>query len=794
MLKNSLLSVLIASALMGCNGSSDSGNSSNASDSTTQPQNVEITAFDGYLKNALVFHDVNKNGVFDIKKDTIFGLTNESGKISIAKPTEGIIAVTTIAKNSRLSEVLSQYDPALYSGVYTIDQDFPNQPVDSVVVYSAPVSSSVISPITDLVVLEMAKSNGAKTESEAIEAVRASFDDDTVDLYRDFVANALSNDADAILHKTAQILAVSKANDLALYKSKPLKMAEEATDLVADIVADPDLDIRDNKIVAIVDGDDATETVINKKLKINTSIYEMVAKGLPENITSDSSAFFVIPTNQLFTDDDIEQQGIATRFTKETLTQLSEFGITAEITAAETLFSSENVLKSGVIAIAVEGVDVDANGKEVGVVVATFYIEINDAVANLKPVVNDAKLAAIQSIVSKWQIQEGVDFDFTVDVSELFTDPEGDNISIKAQVSYPDGVKVGMGNDHIANFAGSPHDNHDGKTGRLYFSAMDDQHGKGNDAWVDLWVTLPVIEAGIPVEPSTNVFVGHTLYMTDVEFIGSYYGPTEALAECHSWEFSDGNVFYGDYSASESGNERCHPGDANRTFVGTYVEVGDDVLEVSLENGNTMKFSHIETFSESFSNGDKLLVTINGSKVNDEQRAVEMYKDYHDITGLRLYSNSPCEYDKEHCFGNISQHITRVLTTPFPNEQLSEPLNIKVAFAVRELTSEAGYHVEVQLSDYPEKYGVTCADITSIYGGQRFVRIKSEFNSGDLGLPYQSSQCRVSDSGVILEFDINTSVTEEDILGITLVPSSVFANSVPKISVNMTYDGPSPAF
>jgi len=85
--------------LVGC-GSSD----------TDVGNNVEITAFDGYLKNALVFHDVNKDGSFNVNDDTIFGLTNEQGKISIGKPTEGFISVATITQNGPLSDALTLYD------------------------------------------------------------------------------------------------------------------------------------------------------------------------------------------------------------------------------------------------------------------------------------------------------------------------------------------------------------------------------------------------------------------------------------------------------------------------------------------------------------------------------------------------------------------------------------------------------------------------------------------------------------------------------------------------------------
>ncbi|NRA52931.1 MAG: hypothetical protein HRU23_02185 [Gammaproteobacteria bacterium] len=769
----SYLSMLLMGTLVGC-GSSD----------TEVGNNVEITAFDGYLKNALVFHDVNKDGSFNVNDDTIFGLTNEQGKILIGKPTEGFISVATITQNGPLSDALTLYDSTLYSGIYTVDQDFPNQSVAADVVYSAPVSSSVISPITDLVVLEMA--NGSKTEIEAIAAVKVSLNDDSLELYRDFVAQSLTNDSDARLHKTAQILAASKAKNLTQYKNKPMQMAKEAADLVTAIVNDTALDIRDNDVVAIVDGDDTTVSVINNKLKIDPSIYAMIVKSLPQNLTSDAAGMIVIPTNQLFTDKDNDQHNIVTRLTSETLKQLTEFGFTADISDAESLFNSNEILKSGVLTIAVEGVDVDANDSEVGQVVATFTLEINNAVINQKPLVNSAKLAEIQAQANEWKIQAGVDFNFTIDLSELFTDPEGDSLSVTSRVLYSDGVKVVI-DDYIAYFGGSAHNTYNDKTGRLYFSAIDDKHGDDNDAWVDAWIDLPIIEAGVSVEPSTNVLVGPTLFISDVEFIASFYGPTEALAQCHSWQFIDGQAFYGDYS--DANTARCYPGDAERTYLGTYVEDGDDVVVVTLDDGGSMTFSHLKTLSESFSNEDKLLVKIDSSKVNDQIRTVEMYTAHEDIKGLDLYSDAPCSNDVEQCFGNISQHVTRVITASGSNEQVSEPLNIKVGYSISQLTAQSGYHVELNLFDYPADYAVTCEDITAVYGGQRFVRIKSEFNQGALAPPHMSNNCQVDNNGVILAFDIGATVILDDVVGITLVPSNLYADKIPKISLNMTYVG-----
>ncbi|MCG6456909.1 hypothetical protein K6U29_14130, partial [Vibrio parahaemolyticus] len=76
--KMSLLAASVAIALTGCGGGSGSDNTS-----TTQ-SGLEITAIDGYLKNAAVWVDTNENLVLDTSEDTKLDvMTNEYGKFTL---------------------------------------------------------------------------------------------------------------------------------------------------------------------------------------------------------------------------------------------------------------------------------------------------------------------------------------------------------------------------------------------------------------------------------------------------------------------------------------------------------------------------------------------------------------------------------------------------------------------------------------------------------------------------------------------------------------------------------------
>ncbi|MCG6243814.1 hypothetical protein K6U55_17475, partial [Vibrio diabolicus] len=78
MKKMSLLAASVAIALTGCGGGSGSDNTS------TAQSGLEITAIDGYLKNAAVWVDTNENLVLDTGEDTKLDVvTNEYGKFTL---------------------------------------------------------------------------------------------------------------------------------------------------------------------------------------------------------------------------------------------------------------------------------------------------------------------------------------------------------------------------------------------------------------------------------------------------------------------------------------------------------------------------------------------------------------------------------------------------------------------------------------------------------------------------------------------------------------------------------------
>ncbi|AXY02239.1 hypothetical protein D1115_14900 [Vibrio alfacsensis] len=250
--KVSLLAASVAIALAGCGGS-DGGSNNNTGGS----KGLVVTGFDGYFKNAVVFLDKDNNGILD-STDTVFGLTNEKGQITLPENTDlstGNIAlktlkpgdVVTLGLGDRIAAATDKVDFASdYSDTYTTDMDLPGQPMEHTIVFRSLQDGDniVISPITDLVALQPAVVYS--TDKTAEEKVCDSLFGESVvtgeactnKLYSDFTKS------DPELHKTAQILTDTKANSADKYNAvSALSAAKVAVESISKLseeeLADP---------------------------------------------------------------------------------------------------------------------------------------------------------------------------------------------------------------------------------------------------------------------------------------------------------------------------------------------------------------------------------------------------------------------------------------------------------------------------------------------------------------------------------------------------------------------------
>ncbi|GEM77962.1 thrombospondin type 3 repeat-containing protein [Vibrio superstes] len=138
-----ILALAISSCFLA--GCSDDG----SSQSTANTEMLEVKAIDGYLRNALVWLDINQNGVFDEEEPSI-------------KSGEGGVALLDVSGVDNYQDY-----PVIVSAIKgeTIDEDAPDTTINYDFVLSAPAGETNITPFTTIVKIEMDTTGKTKEES-----------------------------------------------------------------------------------------------------------------------------------------------------------------------------------------------------------------------------------------------------------------------------------------------------------------------------------------------------------------------------------------------------------------------------------------------------------------------------------------------------------------------------------------------------------------------------------------------------------------------------------------------------
>ncbi|HCE1487132.1 TPA: hypothetical protein NGR23_002067 [Vibrio parahaemolyticus] len=575
--KVSLLAASVAIALTGCGGS-DSGSSSASN-------GVVITGFDGYFKNAVVFEDTNNNGQWDTQ-ESILGLTDEKGQLTLAAKPEKTLALQTLVPNGAKQKQLIALDAKKYAGTYTVDMDHPNQAMAHEIVFRAPSSSNVISPITDLVAIEMAK-DPSITEEDAKANVNKALggsEEAPIDLYSDFVEGATKN---AELHKTAQILTESKAQNPTNYEKKATEFAQAANQEVDRLVASGE-NINDPSLRPVItdstpNSDNlAPETVVNNKLTVNETVEDAAEDKLDKlSKIVKGAAFDGVELNieGLFKDKD--QSLVSTKLTHN----LAGTGIEVEqVGNLIVLHPAAIVEKSGDFEIVLTAQDKNSNGDVLSTVSTVFEIEIESA--NLPPMVVEAEQARLQSIVDGWYLQQGELFEQTLDISGLFQDKDGQITDYSADYVGIEGLSAIEDGNAIVTIKGTP--TKAGESGAaLTISATD-----GHTA-VQIALSMPEVKEGVTPPPTAHPLEGKTWYYLEH---GSDDGDENdefdySRVWCESIKF-EGGVVYGNVRSSENRTE-CTDADTQKEQATYKVENGRLIATFQFEEDG-------ESLTESF--------------------------------------------------------------------------------------------------------------------------------------------------------------------------------------------------
>lgn len=558
MFKKSVLATSLAILLSGCG--SDSSNNSNTSES-----GFTITGFDGYLQNAVYFIDKDDSGSFN-NGDELLGLSDNEGKIKLENSPDEPVSLQTLVVGGLAQNYLASLNPS-YANTYTTDTDRPSQPLGKEYVLQTTLNSKVVSPLTDLVVLEMA--NGADNDT-AIANIRAALElDNDADLFVDFVSG---ENADPKLHKTAQILADSKAENPHTFNQNPSGFAQDATLLVKTI---PTEKLSDPNFRGTVDGDlGSTEPVPNgSKTYVNSSIYNSIQNQFNDldlvwGYDSETPITLLeADISQLFKDSDTSEQLTELLTVVNTDNQSivvnkdhERIGIVAYIRDSKLFIgmnSSDNLNKAGKFHIEVK-FDSEIDGTNTHSAIFTFEVAPSE---NMPPQISSLNYERIQAQVYKVDLFSGIklESDLFIDVGNLFED-HGEDIAIDlVNANNLNGLGISLNNE-IVQISGTP-------TGvankdELSFTIS----GTAGDKTTDVVIRLPEIKSA---PHDISVLEDKLLYRSVVNIYAN-------IRKCEVIKLSGGKI----YSMLGENKQSC-PTEIPTETIGNY----------QINNGQLVVFS-----------------------------------------------------------------------------------------------------------------------------------------------------------------------------------------------------------
>ena len=440
MKKISLLALSVSMALTGCGGDS-------SSDESTQ---TTIKALDGYLKNAVVFVDTNNDGEWQ-NSEVLLGLTDNNGQLTLDSRPEGTLAVQTVVPGGDAQAQLIALDSEKYAGIYTVDMDQPTQAMQSEVVFRSTPSSTMISPLTDLVAIEI--SNGA-TEEQAASNVAEALGDATINVYSDYIG--ATDNTSKKLHKTAQILTVSKVAEGEgddNYHANALKFAEAAAEATETLSEEELNDVTVKPVIIDQSSGDGVNltSVSNSSLVVSSDyIASIEAELVNMNLEVGSSITLSEAYSGLFSDED--NSNITAALTQTSINELKAGGLEVSLSSGNLVLQGE-VSKAGTYNIVIEGKDLASGGSVVATVPAVISFTV--ASANEAPTVNTSVTTALQSTLSAWYLEQNQSTENSVDVSELFNDAEGDTLTYSVS-SSDSGLLVSVDESGLLTVSGTP--------------------------------------------------------------------------------------------------------------------------------------------------------------------------------------------------------------------------------------------------------------------------------------------------------------------------------------------------
>ncbi|HHX8439284.1 TPA: putative Ig domain-containing protein [Vibrio diabolicus] len=603
MKKMSLLAASVAIALTGCGGDSGSDNTS------TAQSGLEITAIDGYLKNAAVWVDTNENLVLDTGEDTKLDVvTNEYGKFTLPEEyksqTVFIQAVAGQTEDTTRGIVTETFSLASTSG------------------------SSVVNPMTNMVVSKVAKQLASDPTLDVVAAKKAAKEEvvakltqsglnvDASMIFGDYIAKADESKEAQALNAIGEALVDNADIDVEKQLEVADLVAKEANDIIEN-----NGDMTDFSPVITVPKDDSPIVVEKNHRPTSSQAVEPIKVVLGEAITSFTASFTDIDDNTL---------------TYELKALKLANGLNGLSINSTTGAISGTPESAGVFTYQVFATD-EHKARSYPL---TFTVTVE--APNTAPVVNEDVKAQLQAEVDAWYWVEGEQPVDTLNISTLFDDADSDLLTytVETSISKNGGVETGFqvhvdGNGNISFDGPLPFKAAAG-TESLYVYAKDSVNA---DEPLVVFA-LPEIIEGTPVVPEPPVvsvadLQNKFLHFVEVGSNGTNY--TNAWCDSIYFDSASNKIYWS--NRTDANKQSCVDEDLNNFTSEITYTIEDGLIKSTNFAQDGVSFELVESSIYDDDMSNHYLVKFN--YIDDESEELES------VTEVYGYYTDKREVEKE---------------------------------------------------------------------------------------------------------------------------------------------------
>ncbi|MEC6799085.1 hypothetical protein VXS03_18715 [Photobacterium sp. S4TG1] len=507
-------SLLAALALTGCGNDSSS--------SVTPSETFTIKAIDGYLVNAEV--KVDADGDASNGCELPLGTTTAGGEFNLPiKYQNNQVCIAAIEDK-------------------TIDED--RGIVATAFDLAAPAGSSVVTPMTNLVVEVMAANNELTAETAQAEVIKTLTDSGLTitaeQAFGDFIKDP------SIEAKKISIIAESLTDN----NDKTLVQQLEITSKVTSQIKDKDDSTLEDFSPEI--------TITGNEVTVKPNHRPTITKPLKIADVELNAVITDIDLNTYFKDKDSDAltYDIKVKNAKNETIDLDNLGLT-----------QTNSILSGTAKIAgIFTLYISANDSKVNSHALTSSLTVTTP--NTAPTVNNEVEATLQQQLKDLMLTQGENItNANIAITDLFNDVDGDELTITATTT-DNGIVAKINTNNELVLTGTPT-----KQGELTLT-LTATDGINDQAATATFVTT-VLEAITPPPPEvTHPLVGRTWYVIEEGTNGDQFSQTW----CDSVRFDNGSIYFNDRTIAN--RNKC----SDAATIGGSYEIVEGTIEVQFDD------------------------------------------------------------------------------------------------------------------------------------------------------------------------------------------------------------------